>query len=100
MFVEQIVQNLMEGDKATQMSQSASDLSSSAVQENAILQRVITKLFDGLVVSLDIKKIKSVICVYVMFHGNYGYQCKIHNFIITICLRTHSATRLNNGLSN
>ncbi|GMN74196.1 hypothetical protein TIFTF001_054978 [Ficus carica] len=39
MFVEQSVQNLMESDKATHMSQSASGSSSSAVNEDTILQQ-------------------------------------------------------------
>ena len=51
-------------------------------------------------ISLDIKKFKFVLCIYVMFHGNYGYQCEIHNFIITICLSTYSAIRLNDSSSN
>ena len=70
------------------MSPSASDSSSSAVQEDAILQRVITILFDRFMASLVIKKFKSVLCVYVMFHENYEYQCEIHNFI-SKCLSSH-----------
>ena len=36
--------------------------------------------FCGLMISLHIRKFKSILCVYVMFHGNYEYQCKIHNY--------------------
>lgn len=57
-------------------------------------------LFDGLMIFLDIKEFTSVLCVYMMLHGNYGHQCEIHNFIIAVYLSIYSAIILDDSSSN